>query len=151
MKVAEHKPKEADRDEGIRLDPERSEANAGFTNWGALLVLFMRVVAGLWILRGLLHWQTILGSDVTPFEALPTGIAIAVVFFAVADLIAAVGLWIASAWGGVLWLFSAMASIIVSLALPDFRSGGRLLFAIDFALIAVYFVLTWYAARERAD
>jgi hypothetical protein len=133
--------------EVIRLGGD--EGRRDRTNWGFLLVVFMRVVSGLWVLRGLLHWQTILSSDLTPFEALPPVVAACVVFFAVADLIAAVGLWLASAWGGVLWLFAVSANIIVTMVAPEFHAGGRSLLAIDVGLIVAYFVLTWFAAHER--
>ncbi len=142
---------DAGADEVIHLRAEPGQAAREGTNWGAMLVLFMRTVSGLWILRGLLHWEQILGPDQTPFETLPTVIAASVVFFAVADLISAVGLWLASAWGGVLWLFSVTANIIVTVAVPDFHGGGRVMLVIDFALIVGYFVLTWYAAQQRED
>ena len=150
MKQIGKKPAPGASQEVIRLNAGKGNAG-GQTDYGFLLVVFMRVVAGLWMLRGLLHWRTILTPDTTPFESLPTSIAACVVFFAVVDLIAAVGLWLASAWGGVLWLFAICASIIVTLVLPDFQSAGRLMLVIDFALIIVYFVLTWYAARMQAD
>lgn len=135
----------------IRLDTDRRAKRSAATDYGFLLVVFMRVVAGLWIVRGLMHWRTILTPDATPFEALPLSLAACVVFFAVVDLLAAVGLWLASGWGGVLWLFAVSASIIVTAVIPDFHSGARAMLAIDFALIAVYFVLTWHAARMRED
>ena len=132
----------------LDADADRKASRLG-TDWSAILLIFTRAVACLWILRGLLHWLTIIGSDATPFETLPASFAFLVVFFAVADLIAGVGMWIASAWGGVLWIFSVVASIIVTLAVPQFANGGPIFLAIDFVLIAIYFVLTWQAARER--
>lgn len=151
MKIKGHRYADPGPEEVIRLDDGANEAANGFADAAFMLVLFMRTVSGLWILRGLLHWNTILGSDLTPYEALPASIAAAVTFFAVIDLVAAVGMWLACAWGGVLWLFATIASIVVSLTLPEFHTGGRLMVAIDFALIVVYFVLSWYAARQRAD
>ena len=148
--IGRQTPQSADG-EVIRLLKETPDERKPGTNWGRMLVLFMRTVAGLWILRGLVHWESILAHDQTPFESLAPVVAGCVVFFAVADLVAAVGLWLASAWGGVLWLFSAMANVIVTLAVPDFHAGGKLMVAIDFALIATYFVLTWQAARDRED
>ena len=60
-------------------------------------------------------------------------------------------MWLASGWGGVLWIFAAAANIIVTMTIPDFHTGGRLMLAIDLVLIVVYFVLTWYAARMRDE
>ena len=72
-------------------------------------------------------------------------------FFAVADLLAAVGLWLATSWGGVLWLFAAAAGLVAKLALPKAGVSGHVAFAADIILIVGYFVLSWYAARERDD
>jgi transcriptional regulator with XRE-family HTH domain len=65
------------------------------------------------------------------------------------DLLAAVGLWLAAAWGGVLWLFSACAGIIITLFMPDFQSGGLVMVLVNLVLIFAYFILTWNAAQER--
>jgi hypothetical protein len=117
--------------------------------WGFLLVVFMRVVAVIWLMQGLMLWKVILAPDQVPLDALPAPVATAIAFFAVADLLAAVGLWLASAWGGVLWLFSACGSIIVILFVPDFHAGGFLMALLSLVLIVVYFFLTWNAAQER--
>ena len=117
--------------------------------WGARLVVFMRSVAVLWMLQGLLHWKVILAPDRIPIDALPDALAAAIVFFAVMDLLAAVGLWLAAAWGGVLWLFAACGGTIVLLFMPDFHFGGRFFLPVNVALIVVYFVMTWNAAQER--
>ena len=38
------------------------------------------------------------------------------------NLLAAVGMWLAAPWGGVLWLFTAVAQAFVAVLLPDFSS-----------------------------
>ena len=60
-----------------------------------------------------------------------------------------VGLWLAAAWGGVLWLFAACGGTVILMFMPDFHFGGRFFIPINVALIAIYFVLTWNAAQER--
>ena len=42
-----------------------------------------------------------------PFADLPMGRQSAIIYFAVIDFVAAVGLWLTSAWGGVVWLLAA--------------------------------------------
>jgi len=118
-------------------------------HWGFLLVVFMRVVAVIWMAQGLMQWKVILAPEQAPLDALPAPVATAIAFFAVADLLAAVGLWLAAAWGGVLWLFSACAGIIVILFVPEFQAGGFLMALLSLGLIVVYFYLTWNAAQER--
>ncbi len=139
--------RDADASESIDLSPNAQKRQAD--RWGFLLLVFMRVVAVLWLFQGLMHWKLILAPELAPLDALPGPVASAIVFFAVADLLAAVGLWLAAAWGGVLWLFSACAGIIITLFMPDFQVGGLLMVLISLGLIVNYFILTWNAAQER--
>ena len=125
------------------------ETGGESSRWNFLLVIFMRCMSVLWLFYGLRQWQLILGPGDAPLDALPTSLALATVFFAVADLLAAVGLWLAATWGGILWLFSASASIIISLFMPGFRADGALALSFNFALIVTYFVLNWLASVER--
>lgn len=133
----------------ILVAPSRKRRRGTQAYYGFLLVVFMRIMAVLWMFQGLMQWKLILAPDSVPLDALPMPVATAIGFFAVIDLLAAVGLWLASPWGGVLWIFSASASVVVSLFMPGFHAGGRLVMAIDLALMVVYFVLTWQAAQER--
>ena len=141
------KQPDGQRSELIDLGPNSEQRQAD--RWGFMLVVFMRVVAVLWLVQGLMQWKFILAPDQAPIDALPSPVATAIAFFAVADLLAAVGLWLAAAWGGVLWLFSACAGIIVILFMPEFHAGGLLMVLVSVILIVVYFILTWNAAQER--
>jgi hypothetical protein len=69
-----------------------------------------------------------------------------VIFFAIVDLLAAVGLWLATPWGGALWLFAASSQIFVVAALPQFFSP--LWGLANVALILVYFAITWQAGHS---
>ncbi len=141
------RPRDDQRSELIDLGPNSEQRQAD--RWGFLLVVFMRMVSVLWLLQGMMQWKSILAPDQVPIDALPSHVATAIAFFAVADLLAAVGLWLAAAWGGVLWLFSACAGIIVILFMPEFHAGGLLMVLVSVVLIVIYFILTWYAAQER--
>jgi hypothetical protein len=73
-----------------------------------------------------------------------------IVAFACLDWLAAIGLWLAAAWGGAIWLLCAVveaASPILSPRAAAIGYGGALL---NIALVAGYFLLSWRAARERA-
>lgn len=135
-------------------DPHRpirigdSGAAGEATRWGQLLTLFMRVMALFWLLQGIMQWRLVLTASQPIFDELPPNAAMAVIFFAVLDLIAGVGLWLATPWGGVLWLLIASAQIFVTLSLPGFFAGGYWLIALDLVLIGVYFVLTFEAGRD---
>ncbi|WP_400768831.1 DUF6163 family protein [Methylosinus sporium] len=116
--------------------------------WGHMLTLFMRVMALFWLLQGVMQWVIVLTASRPIFDETPTNAAIAVVFFAVLDLVAGVGLWLATPWGGVLWLLIAGAQIFVTLSVPGFFAGGYWLIALDLALIGLYFFLTFEAGRD---
>src|ERR1700720_2343112 len=102
------------------------------------LLIFMRVLAGLWVLQGLWQWSTILLPPEPLFDHLSALRGAAVIFFATVNLVAAVGLWLATPWGGVIWLFCAIAQILVAVALRGFFSilwiGASIVF------IVIYFV-----------
>lgn len=121
----------------------------GATRWGLYLVIFMRVVAALWLVQGLVQWRVILAPEADPLDAMPSLEAAAVIFFAITNLVAAVGLWLAVPWGGVLWLFAVSAQMFMIGFMPGLVEGGRLMLALDVALVVAYFVLSWYAAQER--
>ena len=124
---------------------ERASAEREATLWGVVLVVFMRSLAALWTLQGLLAWAALLMPARSILETAPRPFAVLLVIFAVLDLVAAVGLWLATPWGGVLWLFAASVQIFAGLALHAMFWGGWIV--IDVALVATYFVLTWQAGR----
>jgi Family of unknown function (DUF6163) len=135
------------RDEIIRLGAE-DNLDETHHRWSLTLVIFMRLVAVLWLAQGLVQWQIIL-SNTVPFDALPPMHMGMVIFFAVFNLIAAVGLWMTTPWGGVLWIIATAAHGLSTLALPAFQTGGRIVLAVDVALVLAYFVIHWYASQER--
>ena len=113
--------------------------------WGLVLVVFMRAVAALWTLQGLFAWADLLTPARSILETAPRPYAVLLVIFAVLDLVAAVGLWLATPWGGVLWLFAACVQIFAGMALRSMFWGGWI--AVDALLIVAYFVVTWQAGR----
>jgi len=129
----------------IRLG-EKPSADRAQAHWGSVLVIFMRVLAGLWICQGLAEWALLLVPGQAVLETLPAAMSGAVVFFAIADLVAAVGLWLATPWGGALWLFAASSQIFIAVAIKN--SISMVWIAIDLVLIAVYFVLTFKAGQS---
>lgn len=136
-----------DSDDAIRVGDRQAKSDP--TRWGMLLVVFMRLIAALWIAQGLAQWQVMLLVDGVLFDRVPPPVSIAVIVFAVADLVAAIGLWLAAPWGGVLWILVAFAQTVVAIMLPDFFEGGRLVVALDALLVSMYLFLTWKAANEQ--
>jgi hypothetical protein len=141
-------PLDLSRDTAPDRLEERSDPAA--MRWSMILTWFMRIVAVLWILKGLSAWATIVGA--TPgvgFEGRSTGYQATLIYFAVIDLVAAVGLWMASSWGGVLWLLAVMSHLILAVFFPRIVLAGPTLIAFFFGLIVAYLVMSWLAAREQ--
>lgn len=138
-----------DRNEVIQLDSLARRRRVAATRWGMLLVWMMRSVAVLWFLLGLLYWMRILVPGNAPLDALPVDVAVTIVFFAVANLAAAVGLWLAAPWGGVLWLLAAIAELVAGWIMPAYIRGGPMIWILYIGLIGTYLAFTWLAARER--
>jgi len=128
----------------IRLG-EKSLSAGKEDSAGLVLVVFMRFLAGLWVIQGLLQWGAILLPSQSLLDNVSSVRGGTVIFFAIFDLVAAVGLWLAAPWGGVIWLLGAIAQILVTLGVPG--SFSMFWAATNIILIVVYFVLTWRAGH----
>jgi Family of unknown function (DUF6163) len=115
------------------LEPvQADEGETDGKQWSRRLVLFLRVMAGLSLLKGLYHWAVICGIGApfpSGFDSYPTPYQVATVFFAIIDPVAAVGLWLAAPiFGGNMWLV-----------------------AIELLLLGAYLGLALMATREQAE
>jgi hypothetical protein len=143
-------PREAElAEEGDEGLDERPAARA--VRWNFILVWFMRMLALIWIAKGLGYWAVILGADnaPTPFEARSTGFQATTIYFAIIDLVAAVGLWLTSTWGGVLWLLAVMSHLILTVFFPRIVTGGPILIGLFLSFIITYLLISWLAASEE--
>jgi hypothetical protein len=119
--------------------------------WSFVLTWFMRVLAILWIMKGLSAWAVILGiwTPIGQFEARSMGYQATIIYFALIDLIAAVGLWMASTWGGIMWLLAIMSHLILAAFFPGIVSGGVMTVAFFLTLMTVYLGMSWLSAQEN--
>ena len=120
--------------------------------WTRRLVIFLRVMAGVSLLKGLYHWSRICGIGVSDEDLYVThAIAwqTATVFFAVIDLVAAVGLWLAAAWGAVIWLTAVASMLAVQLFFPQVFGRGFITVLLEGGLLALYLRLALKAAQEQ--
>ena len=74
----------------------------------------MRTLAWVWVAKGLFNWAVVLGvnSALRRFHDAAARAAGDDRVLRRADLLAAVGLWLAAPWGGVLWLLCAVIEAI---------------------------------------
>ena len=120
--------------------------------WTARLVWFLRAMAGVSLVKGLYHWSVVIGigdGATSSFETSSIAWQAATIFFAVIDLVAAIGLWLAAAWGGVVWLTAAISMAAVELFFPQIYGGRFLVVLAELGMIGGYVALAVLAGRER--
>ena len=120
--------------------------------WTVRLVWFLRAMAAIALLKGLYHWSVVIGifdRATSTFETSSTAWQAATIFFAVIDLVAAIGLWLTAAWGGVVWLTAAISMAAVELFFPQIYGGRFLVVLAELGMIGGYLALAVLAARER--
>ncbi len=125
----------------------------GLTRWRLVLVWLLRLLSVVWLLKGLMAWAVIFGVGTEgqpPFEGQLLSYQAITVYFAVIDLVAAVGLWLTSTWGGVLWLLAAISQLLLGFFFPRLLPISPVLIATYVALMAAYFLATWAAENERS-
>jgi len=134
------------------LEPMQAQAGAVRGSWTEYLVLFLRIMAAVSLAKGLYHWTQICGIGAAPgqgFETRPMAWQSVTVFFAIIDLVAAVGLWLAAAWGAVVWLTSVVCMAAAELFFPAVYGGSMVVVLTASGLLGVYLLLAVHAARER--
>jgi hypothetical protein len=142
-------------DEPHTLDPVHADEGEGDAKqWAAWLVLFLRVMAGVSLCKGLYHWAVICGFNApfpSGFDSHPTPYQVATVFFAVIDPVAGVGLWLAAPWGAVVWLTSVISMAAVEVLFPQIYGGSVLVVLVEMTLLGTYLWLVLMAAREQPE
>jgi len=136
----------------LRASGATDSVQGGRQRWRLVLVWLLRILSVLWLAKGLLAWAVIfgLGNEVQPpFEARLLSFQAIIVYFAVIDLVAAVGLWLTSTWGGVLWLLAAISQLLLSFFFPRLLPMTLPLIGGYVALVLAYFVATWLAENEQ--
>ena len=120
--------------------------------WTRRLVLFLRAMAVVSILKGLYHWAQVtgfVGGEEEAFENQSMAWQTATIYFAVIELVAAVGLWLATPWGAVVWLTTVVSMAVIELLFPGIYGGSLTVVALEALMLGAYLALAWMAARER--
>jgi len=134
------------------IPTDRIERAQGPTpgTWDTVLIWFMRLTALLWLIKSIAAWATILDviPGARPFETEPFGRQAAIVYFAVVDAAAAIGLWLTSAWGGVIWLLAVTSAMTLAVLTPQLLPMPLPLLVFGGCIVTLYFLLSWLAAQE---
>ena len=134
------------------LEPvHASKAANAAGSWAQYLVLFLRLMAVLSLIKGLYHWAAVcgIGAGADGFETHTVAWQTATVFFAVIDLVAAVGLWLAAPWGAVVWLTSVVSMAVIEVFFPQVYGGSIFVVLVEATLLGAYLWLAIFAAREQ--
>jgi len=119
--------------------------------WTGRLVLFLRAMACVSMFKGLYHWAEVCGiiGEEGGFEAHIQSWQATTVFFAVIDLVAAVGLWLVAPWGVVVWLTATVSMIVVHVFFDQVYGTDMLVIGVGVVMILGYLMLAVLAAREH--
>jgi hypothetical protein len=135
------------------LEPvQAADGEAEGKRWSYRLIMFLRVMAVISFGKGLYHWAVICGIGAplpSGFDSYSTPYQVATVFFAVIDLVAGVGLWLAAPWGAVVWLTSIISMAAVELLFPQIFGGNIWVIVAELFLLGGYLWLALMAAREQ--
>jgi Family of unknown function (DUF6163) len=150
--MSETSPRDQARDGMMSAAMSSERVDSDENVWTRRLVLFLRVMAVLSIAKGLYHWAQVtgfIGGEEDAFENQPTAWQAATVYFAVIELVAAVGLWLATPWGAVVWLTTVVSMAVIELMFPGIYGGSLFVVGAETLMLAAYLALAWMAARER--
>jgi hypothetical protein len=141
------------RDKAISVGAMSSERIDTDDNvWTRRLVLFLRIMAVVSVVKGLYHWAQVtgfIGGEEEAFENQSMAWQTATIYFAVIELVAAVGLWLATPWGAVVWLTTVVSMAVIELMFPGIYGGSLTVVAFEAVMLGAYLALAWMAARER--
>ena len=142
-----------DRDNAMSVAAISSERIEPDDNaWTRRLVLFLRIMAVVSIAKGLYHWAQVtgfIGGEEEAFENQSMAWQTATIYFAVIELVAAVGLWLATPWGAVVWLTTVVSMAVIELMFPGIYGGSLTVVGLEALMLGAYLALAWMAARER--
>lgn len=115
--------------------------------WDVMFVLFLRLIAVVWLAKGISFWAVLMGLGDLPFTEESRLRQALIVAFALVDCAAAVGLWLISPWGKSLWVFVVVAEI--ALGVTHFGHAVGLTSASGSLLALFCFFVLAFAVKRR--
>src|SRR5438309_11238011 len=138
--MSETSTRDPSRDHAISIDAISSERIESADNaWTRRLVFFLRIMAVVSVAKGLYHWAQVtgfIGGEEEAFENQTLAWQASTVYFAVIELVAAVGLWLASPWGAVVLLTTCVWVAVSALTLPGIVGCHVMLVAFEVVVMA---------------
>ncbi|WP_378943024.1 DUF6163 family protein [Mesorhizobium sp. ANAO-SY3R2] len=103
--------------------------------------LFLRVVAAYCLLFGILYWIRLIGlydGALWRFDLMPVHWQIAAVILSVFFPFAAIGLWMLSSWGPVIWFICAATEVVMYAGFPDLFGSRPVIVAAHIVVALIY-------------
>jgi hypothetical protein len=151
--MSDSSSRDSSRDHAISVEAISSERiDTGDNVWTRRLVFFLRIMAVVSVAKGLYHWAQVtgfVGGEEEAFENQALAWQASTIYFAVIELVAAVGLWLATPWGAVVWLITVVSMTVIELMFPAIYGGSLAVVAAEALMLTAYLALAWMAARER--
>jgi hypothetical protein len=151
--MSDTSPRDQTRDNAMSVAAISSDRIEPDDNaWTRRLVIFLRIMAVISVAKGLYHWAQVtgfVGGEDDAFENQTMAWQTATIYFAVIELVAAVGLWLATPWGAVVWLTTVVSMAVIELMFPSIYGGSLTIVGFEAVMLSAYLALAWMAARER--
>src|SRR6202161_3031282 len=151
--MSEINSRDPSRDNAMSVAAISSERiESGDNVWTRRLVLFLRIMAVVSVTKGLYHWAQVtgfVGGEEEAFENQSLAWQASTVYFAVIELVAAVGLWLATPWGAVVWLITVVSMTVIELMFPAIYGGSLAGVVAEAVMLTASPGRAWMAPRER--
>lgn len=125
----------------MMMDDLRPVASPRVARIQGIIHLYLRSLAIVLLLLGLMHWLVILGVFVNPawrFEVMPIAWQTATIVLAAGYLVAGVGLWMRVAWGVVIWVAAALFEIVIHVGFTRYFGLNPLIVGFHLVTLAIY-------------
>jgi hypothetical protein len=134
------------------IDDDMKEAG-GWMYARTALVVYVRLLAVAFLASGLRRWAVLLGplAPGGDFFSLKPEWMVAVGFFAVFELVAAVGLWLLASWGTVVWLIAAITEMVLHTVFRETFGYDPVVVGFHGVTVFTYAVLTFFYERSRSE
>lgn len=135
-------------DPGARDEPPiGAEIHNPGIRWDMMMVVFLRLMAAVWLFRAIGYWGLVLGFGDLPLVEESRLRQALIVGFALIDCVAAVGIWLLAPWGKSLWVFVLVAEIALGIT----GSGAMIGFpgAAGSAMALFFFFVLTFAVKSR--
>lgn len=117
-----------------------------------LMTIFMRILSVAYLVFSIDVWAGMIGYGEGPFLAdMTVQRQVLSIVFAILYPFVAVGLWMATSWGAVVWMLAASLRLVVDLGFIPGAPGNVNAALVSFTAIGLYLALSVWRVRGQGD